>query len=657
MKPLERLLDENPSALDIRVHLKEIELQQKSRQRDLDVLAINRQLNEKEAIFARKDGGQKVLSAISREAQRIESEYVVINNDLRHLSRTRVALTYLLRRVEVLEREDPQSSRDLVLRFRKSPLRKAIDSAEIEDEAFRRILGEALGESRAAADQDITRSAGVVLTAAPAGKRESVLDRKIHLEEEIFTALPEAARLCEGLLLSKRRINIGDCELYLEEEGEGMPLVLLHGGPGCTHHVFHPWFSRARDYARVIYYDQRGCGLSGYEAGKDGYSVDQAAADLDALRNALGIDRWVVLGHSYGGALAQYYALKYPDRLAGLILVGALPGMWCSLKPGRQFDFLSMREKSQMTAINEELNELAKEGKWPYAKYEELVVYNNFLNGDWKRQNFYKPSRESIARKALYEWQSDQKNYFRSRISNSINKIDMTGAFVGCPIPTLIMEGQWDLTWNNDKPDVLKKNHPGAKLERFENAGHNIYGEDSDGFFSVIQDFIGRLPQVSPAAVMEYKNYLAQWEDNQKASPLHIVRSAGYGRSSMERLAAAYKREWCDGMDISSLRKLGFAKYDAAQYQEAHYIFCRMQQKADEEGHTGLTTMALIWQGHMLDLLGKRTEAIGCYKAAAIMCLKDLCTHDQYRLTYRFSPYAVERMFTPFVRVENQDED
>jgi hypothetical protein len=122
MKPLERLLAENPSALDIRVHLKEIGLEQKSRQCDLDVLAINRQLNQKEAIFARKDGGQKALSAISREAQRIESEYVVIHNDLQRLLRIRVALTHLLRCVEVLERKDPQSARDLLSRFRKSPL-------------------------------------------------------------------------------------------------------------------------------------------------------------------------------------------------------------------------------------------------------------------------------------------------------------------------------------------------------------------------------------------------------------------------------------------------------------------------------------------------------------------------------------------------------
>ena len=88
-----------------------------------------------------------------------------------------------------------------------------------------------------------------------------------------------------------------------------MPVVLLNGGPGATHHYFHPWFSRAKDFARVIYYDQRGCGLSDYNPGA-GYSVFQAVEDLEQLRRALEIDQWVVAGHSYGGYLAQQYAVQ-----------------------------------------------------------------------------------------------------------------------------------------------------------------------------------------------------------------------------------------------------------------------------------------------------------------------------------------------------------
>jgi proline iminopeptidase len=432
--------------------------------------------------------------------------------------------------------------------------------------------------------------------------------------------------------------------------------VLINGGPGSTHHCFHPWLSRAKDFARLIYYDQRGCGLSAYNPGDEGYSVDQAVADLDALRKALGIDRWVVLGYSYGGFLAQYYALKHPDCLSGLILLGAGPGMWVEMKPGRQYDFLSAEEKASMREIQSQLQKLAGEQKWSDEKLMALLFYNNHLNGDWKRQHFYRPSRERLAQAALFEWNFDLRNNFRGGISNSLNKIDMTGAFVGCPVPTLILEGQWDLTWNTDKPEILAKNHPGAKLILFENAGHGIYDEDPDRFFSVVNDYIRSLPRVSLAAITAYEDHVAQWDRKQKASPFYIVRSAGYGRSSMANLAKSYKREWCDVLDeISLLLKMGFAQYETANYDEGFYVFERMQWKAEKKEQPGNKAVALIWQGHMLDLLGKRPEAIACYRQAADMNLRDSWVHSQYGLQYEVSSYARERMEKPFVRVENEE--
>ena len=82
----------------------------------------------------------------------------------------------------------------------------------------------------------------------------------MHIEEQLITEMPAAERWCDRLSdrLTIRRIDVGDCQLYVEEEGSGTPLVLINGGPGGTHHYFHPWFSRARGYARVVYYDQRG---------------------------------------------------------------------------------------------------------------------------------------------------------------------------------------------------------------------------------------------------------------------------------------------------------------------------------------------------------------------------------------------------------------
>jgi len=280
----------------------------------------------------------------------------------------------------------------------------------------------------------------------------------IHIEPEIITEIPEVPRWCDQLELKKQRINVGDCELYVEEEGKGTPLVLINGGPGGTHHYFHPWFSRVKKYARVIYYDQRGCGLSDYYPGENGYSVEQAVEDLDSIRKALNIDKWVVLGYSYGGFLAQYYTIHYPESVAGLVLMGASTGMWVEMERSRQGEFISDEERSRMREIRKELRKMSQENDWTSDKALALIVFNNHLNGDWKRQNYYRPSREGLARMARYEWVHDQNNY-RGMIFSSQYKVNLTGAFENCPVPTLITEGRWDLTWNTDKPEILHKNH------------------------------------------------------------------------------------------------------------------------------------------------------------------------------------------------------
>ena len=102
----------------------------------------------------------------------------------------------------------------------------------------------------------------------------------------MITEIPQVPRYCNQLNLKKHRINVGDCELYCDEQGKGITVVLLHGGPGATHHYFHPHFSRAKKFARIIYYDQRGCGISDHKR-SERYSVEQAADDLESLRYLL----------------------------------------------------------------------------------------------------------------------------------------------------------------------------------------------------------------------------------------------------------------------------------------------------------------------------------------------------------------------------------
>jgi proline-specific peptidase len=319
-------------------------------------------------------------------------------------------------------------------------------------------------------------------------KGESIFDRSIHIEKKVLTEIPWAPRWCDLLKVEKKRIDVGGCEIYVEEEGLGAPLILINGGPGGTHHYFHPWFSRAKEYARVIYYDQRGTGLSDFKPGENGYSVEQAVEDLEAMRKSLKICKWVILGYSYGGFLAQYYTIKYPQNVAGLLLLGSALGMKVTLKETRQYEFISDKERSRIKEVREQIEEMAQENNWSRQKRISLIVYNSLINGDWKRQNMYKPSLQRLCQSALYEWVHDED--FNENISISYENIDLTGAFEYCTIPTLILEGKWDLTWNVDKKEILKNNHPNAKMVIFEKSGHGIYDEEPERFFNTLKSFM-----------------------------------------------------------------------------------------------------------------------------------------------------------------------
>jgi len=472
----------------------------------------------------------------------------------------------------------------------------------------------------------------------PSGARERARDQIVHIEEGILRKIPDVPRLCDTLDIRKEKVSIGDCELYCEQEGEGTALVLLHGGPGATHHGFHPYFAQAAKFARVIYYDQRGCGLSDYEPGS-GYCVDQAADDLDRLREALGIDQWVVLGHSYGGLLAQYYTTKYPESLKGLVLTCSSTGLHGPSLSSRQRDFISAQERQKMSQIRSEPGLSTP-----------LLIYNNFLNGDWKRQSYYKPTREQIARIALYGWVHDDN--FNGIMSRSTQAVDLTGAFDQCPIPTLIIEGKWDMSWNTDKPEQIRKNHPNAKLVMLEESGHSPFADEPERYFKTLEGFLRNLREVPPLQRAAWHRGLAEREP----SPRQLVSSLGWGQRSNREIASKYDEAWLSRInDAGTWLKIGFALYDAKRYDDALSVFTTMQETA--QGNQARKAVAIIWQGHMLDLLDRRDEAMAKYREAADMGVDMQYRHDQYGLAYNLSSYATERMDSPFVRVENQSMD
>jgi pimeloyl-ACP methyl ester carboxylesterase len=125
-------------------------------------------------------------------------------------------------------------------------------------------------------------------------------------------------------------IHVNNQRLFFDVVGEKLKiqgktlvekptLIALHGGPGLDHSRFRPEFDALADIAQVIYLDHRGNGRS-MPSEPDTWTLDQWADDVKGLCDALGIVKPIVLGHSFGGMVAQSYLTRYPDHPAGVVL-------------------------------------------------------------------------------------------------------------------------------------------------------------------------------------------------------------------------------------------------------------------------------------------------------------------------------------------------
>jgi proline iminopeptidase len=115
--------------------------------------------------------------------------------------------------------------------------------------------------------------------------------------------------------------------LHVEECGnpDGLPVIFLHGGPGAGVSTYHRRFFDPARY-RIVLFDQRGAGQSTPFAELTDNTTAHLIADIEAIRERLGIERWVVFGGSWGSTLALAYAQAHPERSLGLVLRGIFLG-------------------------------------------------------------------------------------------------------------------------------------------------------------------------------------------------------------------------------------------------------------------------------------------------------------------------------------------
>src|SRR6059058_5791936 len=166
--------------------------------------------------------------------------------------------------------------------------------------------------------------------------------------------------------------------IYYKIMGRGEPLMIVHGGPGASHDYFLPYLLPLARHHKLVFIDERGSGRSQKLEDASGYTVENMVEDVEAVRVALRLGQVTLLGHSYGGALAQAYALKYQKNLSHLILGST----WSSTKALNEV-FVRMKQ-NMSPEIRQRINNLESAGLFGHRKdYERNRYTTDYMVAAW----------------------------------------------------------------------------------------------------------------------------------------------------------------------------------------------------------------------------------------------------------------------------------
>jgi proline iminopeptidase len=256
----------------------------------------------------------------------------------------------------------------------------------------------------------------------------------------------------------------------------------LHGGPGFDHQGLMPYIGALGKKVKVVLYDQRGSGLSTGPIDTTSININTFIEDIESVMNFLGVDKINLAGHSWGGVLALFYGIKYPDKLNSLVLFSTCASEEMFLK---MFPALSKKRTSEDSALMKELS--SSEGY----KNNDPKVLEEFYKIYCKAQ-LADQSLVSKINNVINENTAKNMNAIYNFIWAEIDNFDLHNQLERIECPTLIMHGRHD-PLPIDAAEKINENIPNSELVIFEDSGHWMFIEEEKKFFSVVSDFISKV--------------------------------------------------------------------------------------------------------------------------------------------------------------------
>lgn len=281
--------------------------------------------------------------------------------------------------------------------------------------------------------------------------------------------------------------------IYYKTLGKGAPLVCLHGGPGASHDYLLPYFLPLARSNKLIFIDERGSGRSEKLEDPAGYTVENMVEDVEAVRVALDLGKINLLGHSYGGVLAEAYALKYQQNLSHLVLCSTFHST-------RMLNDVFQQMLGKMSPeLRGRIEKMEKAGLYGHGKdYARNRYTADYMEAAWGEGYFpylygkhpdanYDPAGAGAMSWDLYrEMWGSHGEYVVDGNLVSVEYGDRLGSLT---VPTLITVGDHDECDPSIARDMQSK-IPGSKLVVLPESGHMTFVDQPSLYIKAVDDFV-----------------------------------------------------------------------------------------------------------------------------------------------------------------------
>jgi proline iminopeptidase len=274
-------------------------------------------------------------------------------------------------------------------------------------------------------------------------------------------------------------VAIDDTRLFVVERGSGHPVIVLHGGPGMDHHEFGDYLDPLADAFRLVFVDQRDQGRSD-RAPRHTWTLERMAQDVIMLARAMGLERYAVLGHSFGAFVALQNAVDFPGMAAQTIVssgVSSVTDLQAIERHLLAFGPLELRERVIRSWEREAV-----------ARTSEDVA--SILRDQWPFQ-FADPTdariEEYVRRSAGGVYEPEILRHFAATGYGGIEVRDRLGEVAS---PVLVLAGRHDRTCGVDAATAIAAGIPGAELVVFERSGHMAFVEEQEAWLGAVRRFL-----------------------------------------------------------------------------------------------------------------------------------------------------------------------